>query len=71
MLPFGTDFTYGQALSWYTNIDKLIHYVNQDDREVNVFYSTPEAYVQAKKASVPEGFPTRTGDLFPRDRASG
>ena len=65
MLPFGTDFTYGQALSWYTNIDKLIHYVNQDDREVNVFYSTPEAYVKAKKASVPEGFPTRTGDFFP------
>ena len=32
MLTMGTDFNYQNANTWFKNIDKLIHYVNQDVR---------------------------------------
>ena len=44
----GTDFQYQNADHWYRNLDKLIHYVNQNGT-VNAFYSTPSLYVDAKK----------------------
>eukprot|EP01043_Picozoa_sp_COSAG02_P003275 COSAG02_NODE_79_length_40228_cov_18.435762_30_plen_793_part_00 len=37
------------ADEWYMNLDKLIHHVNSDGR-VNMFYSTPELYTDAKHA---------------------
>lgn len=43
----GDDFTYKTFSTWYYNMDKLIHYVNQDGR-VNVFYSTPSMYVKVR-----------------------
>lgn len=44
-------------------MDKLIHYVNLDGR-VNAFYSTPEAYVDAKH-SFNASWPLKTDDFFP------
>eukprot|EP00208_Stichococcus_sp_RCC1054_P002016 CAMPEP_0206142692 /NCGR_PEP_ID=MMETSP1473-20131121/17914_1 /ASSEMBLY_ACC=CAM_ASM_001109 /TAXON_ID=1461547 /ORGANISM="Stichococcus sp, Strain RCC1054" /LENGTH=1182 /DNA_ID=CAMNT_0053537795 /DNA_START=217 /DNA_END=3765 /DNA_ORIENTATION=+ len=63
MLTMGTDFTYANAHVWYKNLDKLIHYVNKDGR-LNVFYSSPQAYVRAKHAYKAE-WPLKTDDFFP------
>lgn len=35
-----SDFNFENAHLWYKNLDKLIHYANQDGR-LHVFYSTP------------------------------
>ena len=35
------------AGTWFTNTDKLVHWLNQDGR-VNAFYSTPSIYTSAK-----------------------
>ena len=40
MLTMGSDFEYSNAHTWFSNLDKLIHYAKQDGR-INVFYSTP------------------------------
>ena len=40
MLTMGSDFQFQNAHLQYKNLDKLIHYINQDGR-VNAFYSTP------------------------------
>jgi alpha-mannosidase len=44
----GTDFNYQNADHWYHNLDKIIHYANLNG-SINVFYSTPSLYVDAKK----------------------
>ncbi|CAE8731422.1 unnamed protein product [Polarella glacialis] len=51
MMTMGSDFQYQAANNWFSNLDKLIHYVNLDGR-INAFYSTPETYVAAKAGSV-------------------
>lgn len=58
-----SDFQYENAREWYKNLDKLIHYVNQDGR-LNVFYSSPITYTEARQA---EGlaWTTKTDDFFP------
>ena len=58
----GSDFQWENAHVWYKNLDKLIHYVNKDPC-VNVFYSTPEDYFQAKRNSNIT-FPRKTDDFF-------
>lgn len=63
MLTLGSDFQYSNAHTWYKNLDKLIDYVNKDGR-VNVFYSTPSLYVQAKLASN-ISWSVKTDDFFP------
>ncbi|KAK6920446.1 Glycoside hydrolase family 38, N-terminal domain [Dillenia turbinata] len=63
MWTMGTDFKYQYAHTWYRNMDKLIHYVNQDGR-VNALYSTPSIYTDAKYATN-ESWPFKTGDFFP------
>ncbi|CAN1126622.1 Alpha-mannosidase At3g26720 [Linum perenne] len=63
MWLMGTDFRYQYANSWYRQMDKFIHYVNQDGR-VNVLYSTPSTYTDAKHAA-DEEWPLKTGDFFP------
>lgn len=50
MLTMGSDFEYLNANTWFKNLDKLIHYTNQDGR-VNAFYSTPTLYTDAKHAA--------------------
>jgi alpha-mannosidase len=47
MFPLGCDFEYENSATWYTNTDKLIHWLNQDGR-VNAFYSSPSLYTDAK-----------------------
>ncbi|KAL8474413.1 hypothetical protein ACS0TY_031036 [Phlomoides rotata] len=63
MWTMGTDFKYQYAHSWFSNMDKLIHYVNQDGR-VNAFYSTPSIYTDAKYA-LNESWPLKSDDYFP------
>uniref|UniRef100_A0A7S2SZB3 Alpha-mannosidase n=1 Tax=Chloropicon primus TaxID=1764295 RepID=A0A7S2SZB3_9CHLO len=63
MFLMGSDFQWENANIWYKNLDKLIHYANKDPR-VNVFYSSPEDYFAAKRASGVE-FPTKSDDFFP------
>jgi hypothetical protein len=43
---------------------RLIHYVNLDGR-VNVLYSTPAAYVDAKASYGATAWPVKTDDFFP------
>ena len=50
-------------LSRYKNLDKLIHYVNRDGR-INVFYSSPSDYVEAKY-SYNYSWPVKYDDFFP------
>jgi len=42
----GEDFTYKTGSPWFENMDKLIHYINEDGR-VNIMYSTPAIYTRA------------------------
>ena len=47
----GLDFHYESASQWLGNLDKLMHYANAlAGDQVNVFYSTPTAYADAKHA---------------------
>ena len=50
MMTMGSDFQFAAAAWWFRNLDRLIHHVNADGR-VNVFYSSPQAYVAAKARS--------------------
>ncbi|KAK4760251.1 hypothetical protein SAY87_005144 [Trapa incisa] len=69
MWTMGTDFKYQYAHTWFRQLDKLIHYVNQDGR-VNALYSTPSIYTDAKHAAN-RAWPLKTGDYFPyADRAN-
>ncbi|CAK9177487.1 unnamed protein product [Ilex paraguariensis] len=63
MWTMGTDFKYQYAQTWFRNLDKLVHYVNQDGR-VNALYSTPSLYTDAKYATN-ESWPLKTDDFFP------
>lgn len=63
MWTMGTDFKYQYAHTWFRNMDKLIHYVNQDGR-VNAFYSTPSIYTDAKH-DLDESWPLKSDDYFP------
>ncbi|XP_057465092.1 probable alpha-mannosidase At5g13980 [Actinidia eriantha] len=63
MWTMGTDFKYQYAHTWFRNMDKLIHYVNQDGR-VNALYSTPTIYTDAKYAEH-LSWPLKTDDYFP------
>ncbi|CAH8682579.1 unnamed protein product [Schistosoma rodhaini] len=70
MILMGCDFTYENAHMNYNNMDKLIKYVNAQQKygnNVNVLYSTPACYTKA----VNEEFNRigtinrRSGDFFP------
>ncbi|KAL7161944.1 hypothetical protein ACSBR2_042425 [Camellia fascicularis] len=63
MWTMGTDFKYQYAHTWFRNLDKLIHYVNQDGH-VNALYSTPSIYTDAKYREN-ESWPLKTDDFFP------
>ncbi|OMO99297.1 hypothetical protein COLO4_13373 [Corchorus olitorius] len=63
MWCMGTDFRYQYANSWFRQMDKFIHYVNQDGR-INALYSSPSIYTDAKYAAN-EQWPLKTDDFFP------
>ena len=81
MFTMGSDFHYSAAEAWFTNLNKIIAAVNArfagDDadghhrhhRKVEVFYSTPYEYVQAKArqahASGRVSYPVKVDDFFP------
>lgn len=50
-------------MEWYTNLDELIDLVNADGK-INMFYSTPSAYVDAKNAENIT-WSVKTDDFFP------
>lgn len=60
----GGDFSHSIAHTWFHNLDKLIHYVNQDGR-VNAFYSTASQYVAAKTLHTNVTWPLKSDDFFP------
>merc|ERR1711970_357283 len=52
---------------WFKNLDKLIRYVNQHQKNgsnVNIFYSTPSCYLDALHAAG-KTWPTKQDDFFP------
>jgi alpha-mannosidase len=75
MFTMGSDFNY-QTGMWWTNLDKLIAALRRGGR-VNAFYSTPDAYLDAKRstrwgssagddaADPAAALPVRRDDLFP------
>ena len=60
----GTDFQYQNADRWYRNLDKLIHYINQNG-SVNAFYSTPTLYTDSKHRNRSVTYELRTDDVMP------
>ncbi|KAJ0411263.1 hypothetical protein ATCC90586_004179 [Pythium insidiosum] len=62
-VPMGDDFSYQNAHRWFKNLDKLIHYVNQDGR-VNVLYSNLSYYTDLKR-SENLTWALKTDDFFP------
>ncbi|GMH41782.1 hypothetical protein BSKO_09692 [Bryopsis sp. KO-2023] len=63
LVLMGGRHRFENAISWYKNLDKIIHYTNQNGR-VHAFYSTMSDYVDAKHASEIQ-WKTREGDFFP------
>lgn len=51
------------AATWFTNTDKVIHWLNQDGR-VNAFYSTPSIYAAAK-LETGKTYTLKTDDFMP------
>jgi hypothetical protein len=62
----GSDFQYTNARGWYKNLDKLIHYTNLNTSAhgVNLLYSDPGSYTQAKLAQ-DAPWPLKTDDYMP------
>jgi alpha-mannosidase len=63
MWAMGEDFSYGNANTWFKQMDKLIHHANMDGR-VNAFYSTPSIYLDAVHAANAT-WHVKTDDYFP------
>lgn len=62
-LPMGEDFAYSDAIKWFKNMDKLMHYTNQDGR-VNVLYSNLSYYTDLKREENIT-WSVKTDDFFP------
>ncbi|XP_055327449.1 lysosomal alpha-mannosidase-like isoform X2 [Paramacrobiotus metropolitanus] len=67
IVTMGEDFNYQNADMWFKNLDKLIYYVNEQQKngsDVNLLYSTPACYLNAlNKAHV--SWPAKSDDFFP------
>jgi hypothetical protein len=64
LVPFGDDFNYLNAQKIFLNVDKLIKNFNERYDDVELFYSTPNQYLDAVHAADIE-WPTKYDDLFP------
>jgi hypothetical protein len=60
----GDDFAWENAFKPFKEIDKLIRHLNEGDYNMNVFYSTPNTYVDAVKKENAD-WPVKTDDFFP------
>ena len=49
MIPWGDDFTYGNAKMTYTSVDDLIKYFNEKYDDITLLMSTPSEYVAELK----------------------
>ncbi|XP_019848841.1 PREDICTED: lysosomal alpha-mannosidase-like [Amphimedon queenslandica] len=63
MVPMGADFQYQNAAKWFTNIDKLIKYVNLNG-SLNLLYSTPSLYLKSLHDE-DTVWPTKNSDFLP------
>uniref|UniRef100_A0A914V5H3 Alpha-mannosidase n=1 Tax=Plectus sambesii TaxID=2011161 RepID=A0A914V5H3_9BILA len=66
MTLMGSDFQYTNAEMWFSNLDKIMNYMqkNQSMTKINLIYSTPSCYVQSLKAAN-VALATKTDDFFP------
>ncbi|CAI2381798.1 unnamed protein product [Moneuplotes crassus] len=64
LVPFGDDFNFSNAAKMFFNIDKLIKNMNERYEDVELFYSTPNEYLEAIHEADIE-WPTKYDDLFP------
>lgn len=55
------------AVTWYTNLDKLVNYINSNSKKYNakVIYSTPSIYLQEVNKLKEVKWPRKTDDFFP------
>eukprot|EP01119_Soliformovum_irregulare_P008936 TRINITY_DN2201_c3_g1_i1.p1 TRINITY_DN2201_c3_g1~~TRINITY_DN2201_c3_g1_i1.p1 ORF type:complete len:965 (+),score=294.76 TRINITY_DN2201_c3_g1_i1:158-3052(+) len=66
LVTYGMDFAYSNAEINFSNMDKLMKYINanQDEFKLNMFYSTPSIYTQAlNKKNLT--WTVKTDDFFP------
>eukprot|EP00927_Polykrikos_kofoidii_P048543 TRINITY_DN42808_c0_g1_i1.p1 TRINITY_DN42808_c0_g1~~TRINITY_DN42808_c0_g1_i1.p1 ORF type:complete len:1057 (-),score=109.34 TRINITY_DN42808_c0_g1_i1:89-2800(-) len=68
MWAVGSDFAHQNAQHVYSNLDRLIHYVNMNGT-VNAFYSTPTVYTASKNAAGLT-WEVRSDDTFPHADAA-
>ena len=68
ILTMGSDFNYEYAHEWFKNLDILIEYFSRPENkkryQLNLFYSTPSQYLDAKMKSQIQ-LTTKTDDFFP------
>lgn len=64
MYPMGGDFRYVNAHLEFTNLDRLINYVNTKYTNITLLYSTPGEYIDVLYNSN-LSWPTRYDDMFP------
>jgi len=65
MMTMGSDFMYQNAATWYTNLDKLIKYVEaKTNGTIKLVYTTPSCYMDALHGEDIE-WPTKQDDFFP------
>lgn len=80
-MTMGADFQYENAAKWFTNLDKLIKYVNMvrvkhqttsiitiiitQNGSVNAMYSTPSIYLRSLNKEFEVAWPTKDIDFFP------
>ncbi|KAH9125726.1 hypothetical protein AeMF1_003694 [Aphanomyces euteiches] len=62
--PMGSDMEYINTLRWFKNLDKLIHYGNQEGR-VNILYSTLGEYTDLILQDKSIEWAVKTDDFFP------
>ncbi|XP_045462132.1 lysosomal alpha-mannosidase isoform X1 [Harmonia axyridis] len=71
IVTMGDDFNYQDANTWFTNLDKLIHYANlrqANGSQFNLIYSTPSCYVKAVHDEAEKKgmkWKTKSDDYFP------
>lgn len=67
IMTMGQDFNYHNANIWFKNLEKLMYYVNEKQKngsDVNVFYSTPSCYLYSlNQANLT--WSTKSDDFFP------
>lgn len=70
-LQFGDDFAYINAFGDFTNLDKMIEYINQKYADYyEIRYSTPSEYIDAL-ANENITWTTKYDDLFPYSDVGG